>query len=152
MVPLKSIRPDGAAAKLSLLITGCSALFALVVITACGGDGNNESPTKVDTGTPTDGPTATVPADARPANLLEDPTAFLEEFSDEILAERACEYNEANGVVDCREAGAGLIELVPGLPAGRDVECRVMLSGESPVGVRCKSEDPLFAAVYVLEE
>lgn len=152
MVPLRSIRLDTAAARLSLLITGCSALFALVVITACGGDGNNGTPTNVDTGTSGDQPTATVPADARPAHLLEDPTAFLEQFSDEVLAEKACEYDEANGVVDCSEAGAGLIELVPGLPAGRGVECRVMLSGETPVGVRCKSEDPLFAAVYVLGE
>jgi hypothetical protein len=133
------------------------AIIVLAVATACGGDDTNGStPTNTDTGggsgSPADQSTTTVPAGARQANLLEDPSAFLGRFSQEILAEKECSYDESNGVVDCSNADAGLIELVPDIPVGTDIECRVLLSRETPVGVRCKGQDPLFAAIYELEE
>src|SRR3990172_3659970 len=157
MIRLRSIRPDRGARKLSLSTAAALALLLLALAAACGGDDDDGTPTNVDTGrggtnTPADQPSPTIPADARPANLLEDPSTFLAQYSEEILAQAECGYDETNGVVDCSEAGAGLIDLVPDLPASTDIECHVLLSQETPVALRCKGQDPLFASVYELED
>ena len=158
MTRSRSLRLDGVPARLKLSLMASLVLIALAVTTACGGDDTDGStPTATEagqdgTGTPSDGPSATVPAGARQASLLEDPTAFLDQFSQEILDQKKCGYDETNGVVDCTDANAGLIDLVPDLPASADIECRVLLSKEVPVGLRCSSQDPLFAAIYELEE
>lgn len=136
-----------------LLLGGLAAICA--VFAACGDDDSTASPSTQASlgGSATATPKKSIipPSGARIANLLEDPTQFLAQFSTVVLTAKQCDYDKATGVLDCAKSQLGLIQLLPPLPEPNNAQCLVSLSGESPVYVRCTSTSRAFSGVYQIE-
>ena len=119
-----------------------------------------DEPTSVET--PADGstPTATeasptveltpIPG-ARLATIPQDVIAFLTGFGDKPVEGVPCAYDGERSLVDCTEAGFGLIQLSPSLGEATNITCAAVLIDGEPTGVSCNSTDPAFTTFYQLE-
>ncbi len=110
------------------------AFAALLAVIACGdGGGSSPSPSQDE-----------IKLAVVPASL----TDFLAQFSDVVIMQENCAYDQASGLVDC--AARGLYQLKDGIQ-GADAVCRVMLVNDQPVGINCQTQDPLGAITYAIQ-
>ncbi len=88
---------------------------------------------------------------ARLATLPENVVGFLTGFGDELAERVPCAYDGEQSLVDCTEAGFGLIQLSPPISEGTNITCTALLIEGELIGASCNSTDPIFGIIYQLE-
>jgi hypothetical protein len=88
---------------------------------------------------------------ARLATIPQDVVGFLTGYGDRLAERVGCAYDGEQLLVDCTEAGFGLIQLSPPLAEGTNITCSALLIDGELIGASCNSTDPVFGTIYQLE-
>lgn len=121
------------------------------------GDVSTPAPTPAEDSTPTAAeasPTVEVTPvpGARLATIPENVIGFLSGYDEKIPERVPCGgYDEERAIVDCTEAGFGLIQLSPPLVEGTNITCVALLIDGEIIGANCNSTDPIFGTIYELQ-
>jgi len=95
------------------------------------------------------GPRPTPAAEGTPATLIEDANAFFaSNYPGKSPVESDCGFNPVTVLVTC---GAGKYAVDPPL-TGQDITCALLSVDDTPVAIRCTSQEPLQSIYYDIQE